>query len=91
MKEFLRLSTVFAALAASGSTHGGFLDPAPAYPVPAPGYPGYPVKSANTIPPVYDWTGLYAGINDWTGPGRKAAVAGGTFPGRRTRTARPVT
>jgi outer membrane immunogenic protein len=62
MKEFLRLSTVFAVFAAFGSAHAGFLDPAPAYPVPA---PGYPVKSANTniIPPVYDWTGFYVGIN----------------------------
>jgi opacity protein-like surface antigen len=63
MKEFLRFSTVFAALAACGSAHAGFLDPAPAYPVPAAGYPGYPVKSSNTIPPVYDWTGFYVGIN----------------------------
>jgi outer membrane immunogenic protein len=63
MKEFLRLSTVFAALAAAGSAHAGFLDPAPAYPVPSPGYPGYPVKSANIPPVVYDWTGFYVGIN----------------------------
>jgi outer membrane immunogenic protein len=60
MKEFLRISTVFAALAASGSAHAGFLDPPPAYPVPS---PAYPVKSANIIPPVYDWTGFYVGIN----------------------------
>jgi outer membrane immunogenic protein len=60
MKEFLRLSTVFAALAACSSAHADFLDPAPAYPVPS---PGYPVKSANIIPPVYDWTGFYVGIN----------------------------
>jgi outer membrane immunogenic protein len=63
MKEFLRLGTVFAALAACSSAHAGFLDPAPAYPTPAPSYPGYPVKSANTISPVYDWTGFYVGIN----------------------------
>jgi outer membrane immunogenic protein len=63
MKEFLRLSTVFAVLAAVGSAHAGFLDPAPAYPVPAAAYLGYPVKSPNTIPPVYDWTGFYVGIN----------------------------
>jgi outer membrane immunogenic protein len=62
MKGFLRLSTVFAALAACGSAHAGFLDPPPAYPVLSPGYPGYPVKSANA-PPVYDWTGFYVGIN----------------------------
>jgi outer membrane immunogenic protein len=62
MKEFLRLSTVFAALAACGSAHAGFLDPAPAYPVPSPA-PGYPVKSANIMPAVYDWTGFYVGIN----------------------------
>jgi outer membrane immunogenic protein len=62
MKEFLRPSTVFAALAACGSAHAGFLDPAPAYPVPSPA-PGYPVKSANIMPAVYDWTGFYVGIN----------------------------
>jgi outer membrane immunogenic protein len=63
MKEFLRLSTMFAVLAAFGSAHAGFLDPAPAYPVPAPGYPGYPVKSANIPPVAYDWTGFYVGVN----------------------------
>jgi outer membrane immunogenic protein len=62
MKGFRRLSTVFAALAACGSAHAGFLDPAPAYPVPSPA-PDYPVKSANIIPAVYDWTGFYVGIN----------------------------
>src|SRR5260370_15671723 len=59
MKEFLRISTAFAALAAFGSAHAGFLDAPPAYPAPS---PAYPVKSAN-IPPVYDWTGFYVGIN----------------------------
>jgi hypothetical protein len=63
MKELLRLSTAFATLAVCGSAHAGFLDPAPAYPVTPPGYPGYPVKSANTVPSVYDWTGFYVGIN----------------------------
>jgi outer membrane immunogenic protein len=63
MKQFLRLGSVFAALAACGTAHAGFLDPAPAYPVPSAGYPGYPVKSANIPPVVYDWTGFYVGIN----------------------------
>jgi outer membrane immunogenic protein len=62
MKEFLRQSTVFAALAACGSAHAGFLDPSPAYPVPSP-TPGYPVRSDNITPAVYDWTGFYVGIN----------------------------
>jgi outer membrane immunogenic protein len=57
MKEFLRVSTTFAALAAFGSAHAGILDAPPAYPVPA-----YPVKSAYTAP-VYDWTGFYVGVN----------------------------
>src|SRR5258708_7746058 len=63
MKEFLRISTVFAAFAAFGSAHAGILDPPPAYPVPSPGYPGYPLKSATIPPVVYDWTGFYVGIN----------------------------
>jgi outer membrane immunogenic protein len=34
---------------------GGILDPAPAYPVRGPGGPA--------LPPVYDWTGFYAGLS----------------------------
>jgi outer membrane immunogenic protein len=61
MKEFLRVSIALATLAAfMDSAHAGFLDPSPAYPVPAPAT--YPVKSA--VPaPVFDWTGFYVGIN----------------------------
>jgi len=60
MKKLLRLSTAFATFAVVGSAHAGFLDPAPAYPVPS---AGYPVKSALPPPVYYDWTGFYAGIN----------------------------
>jgi outer membrane immunogenic protein len=60
MKELLRVSTAFAALAAFGSAHAGILDAPPAYPVPS--APAYPVKSA-VASPVYDWTGFYVGIN----------------------------
>jgi outer membrane immunogenic protein len=61
MKEFLRVSIALATLAAvMGSAHAGFLDPAPAYPVPS--GPAYPVKSAAPTP-IYDWTGFYVGIN----------------------------
>jgi outer membrane immunogenic protein len=59
MKELLRVSTAFAALAAFGSAHAGILDAPPAYPVNAP--PAY--AKAPYAPPAYDWTGFYAGIN----------------------------
>jgi len=68
MKQFLRVGAALAALAVIGSAHAGFLDPAPAYPVPP--APAYPVKSAPVTAPVYDWTGFYVGINGGASWGR---------------------
>jgi outer membrane immunogenic protein len=61
MNQFLWVGTALATLAVIGSAHAGFLDPAPAYPVPP--APGYPVKSSPVSAPVYDWTGFYVGVN----------------------------
>jgi len=46
------LGAALAGVAASGPARAGMLDPPPAYPVRMPG-----------VPPVYDWTGFYVGIN----------------------------
>lgn len=59
VKSLLLAGTALMALAASGPSHAGPLDPAPAY----------PVRTAN-MPPVYDWSGLYVGANAGASWGR---------------------
>jgi outer membrane immunogenic protein len=67
----LACATLAAQAIANPATAGGVLDPAPAYqapyPVPYPTFPTHPgvldPSPAYALPPVYDWTGLYVGIN----------------------------